>query len=62
MKITIEPTMDQTNRSAESRFFTVSVGIMDNDDLSYDEVVHIVTLALDAWGYPGLKLGVVDDD
>ena len=50
MKITIEPTEDQSGESADIMHSTVSVSIA-NDDLDITEIMGQVVKALQAWGF-----------
>ena len=50
MKITIEPTEDQSGRSADTMHSKVSVSIA-SDDLDITETMGQVVKALQAWGF-----------
>jgi hypothetical protein len=50
MKITIEPTEDQSGRSADTMHSKVSVSIA-SDDLDIGETMGQVVKALQAWGF-----------
>ena len=50
MKITIEPTEDQSGRSADTMHSEVSVSIA-SDDLDIGETMEQVVKALQAWGF-----------
>jgi len=50
MKITIEPTEDQSGESVDTMHSTVSVSI-DSDDLDTTEIMGQVVKALQAWGF-----------
>jgi hypothetical protein len=50
MKITIEPTEDQSGMSADTMHSTVSVSIA-NDDLDITAIMGQVVKALQAWGF-----------
>ena len=50
MKITIEPTEDQSGKSADTMHSTVSVSIA-NDDLDITEIMRQVVKTLQAWGF-----------
>jgi hypothetical protein len=50
MKITIEPTEDQSGRSADTMHSTVSISI-DTDDLNIGETMEQVVRVLQAWGF-----------
>jgi hypothetical protein len=50
MKITIEPTEDQSGESAATMHSTVSVSIA-NDDLDITDMMGQVVKALQAWGF-----------
>ena len=50
MKITIEPTEDQSGNSADTMHSTVSVSIA-NDDLDIGDTMAQVVKALQAWGF-----------
>ena len=50
MKITIEPTEDQSGESADTMHSTVSVSIA-SDDLDITEIMGQVVKALQAWGF-----------
>lgn len=59
MKITIEPTTDQTNHEElESRYHEVSACWKERDDLDLEEALSLVKTALEAFGYviPGLEV------
>jgi hypothetical protein len=62
VKITIEPTTDQSNDDdPEGRYPEVSACWRERDDLDTDEVLMLVKTAMEAYGFviPGLK--VTDD-
>jgi hypothetical protein len=50
MKITIEPTEDQSGNSADTMLSTVSVSIV-SDDLDITDMMGQVVKALQAWGF-----------
>ena len=50
MKITIEPTEDQSGESTDTMHSTVSVSIA-SDDLDITEIMGQVVKALQAWGF-----------
>jgi len=50
MKITIEPTEDQSGRSADTTHSKVSISIA-SDDLDIGETMEQVVKALQAWGF-----------
>ena len=50
MKITIEPTEDQSGRSADTMHSKVSISIT-SDDLDIGETMEQVVKALQAWGF-----------
>ena len=50
MRITIEPTEDQSGRSADTMHSKVSISIA-SDDLDIGEAMEQVVKALQAWGF-----------
>lgn len=50
MKITIEPTQDQSHSSPEATHSTVAIGTP-SDDLDIDGIMDLMRAALLAWGF-----------
>jgi hypothetical protein len=62
MKITIEPTEDQSGNSADTMHSTVSVSIA-SDDLDIGETMEQVVKALQAWGFHNESIaGYLDEE
>jgi len=62
MKITIEPTEDQSGQSADTMNSTVSVSIA-SDDLDIGETMGQVVKALQAWGFHNESIaGYLDEE
>lgn len=63
MKITIEPTTDQSNIDSRGRYRTVSIADP-SDELDLTEAIELCALALEAWGFVDIvdRLEIVDDD
>ena len=62
MKITIEPTEDQSGRSADTMHSEVSVSIA-SDDLDIGETMEQVVKALQAWGFHNESIaGYLDEE
>jgi hypothetical protein len=62
MKITIEPTDDQSGRSADTMHSTVSISI-NSDDLDIGETMGQVVKALQAWGFHNESIaGYLDEE
>ena len=62
MKITIEPTEDQSGRSADTTHSKVSISIT-SDDLDIGETMEQVVKALQAWGFHNESIaGYLDEE
>ena len=62
MKITIEPTEDQSGRSADTMHSKVSISIT-SDDLDIGETMEQVVKALQAWGFHNESIaGYLDEE
>ena len=62
MKITIEPTEDQSGRSADTMLSKVSISIA-SDDLDIGEAMEQVVKALQAWGFHNKSIaGYLDEE
>jgi hypothetical protein len=62
MKITIEPTEDQSGRSADTMHSKVSISIA-SDDLDIGEAMEQVVKALQAWGFHNESIaGYLDEE
>ena len=62
MRITIEPTEDQSGRSADTMHSKVSISIA-SDDLDIGEAMEQVVKALQAWGFHNESIaGYLDEE